>query len=92
LIQPTVFAVIVATVLAHGFSLAPLSRRLGVSVAADAERLAIVGASPWSGEFALTLHRAGVPVGADRHLSGCFAGRRVRERADPAGRAALAPC
>ncbi|SFE91053.1 sodium:proton antiporter [Methylobacterium sp. yr596] len=62
LIQPAVFAVIVATVLAHGFSLAPLARRLGLSVAADAERLAIVGASPWSSEMALTLHRAGVPV------------------------------
>ena len=56
------FAVIVATVFAHGFSLAPLARRLGLSVAADAERLAIVGASPWSGDFAVTLHEAGVPV------------------------------
>ncbi len=62
LIQPTVFAVIVATVLAHGFSLAPLARRLGLSVAGDAERLAVVGASPWSSELALTLHREGVPV------------------------------
>ncbi|GJE44706.1 cation:proton antiporter [Methylobacterium soli] len=62
LIQPTVFAVIVATVLAHGFSLRPLARRFGLSVAADAERLAIVGASPWSNELALTMHRAGVPV------------------------------
>lgn len=62
LIQPTVFAVIVATVLAHGFSLKPLARRLGLSAAADAERLAIVGASPWSGDLALTLHEAGVPV------------------------------
>ncbi|MGH1588835.1 cation:proton antiporter [Methylobacterium phyllosphaerae] len=62
LIQPTVFAVIVATVLAHGFSLGPLARRFGLSVAADAERLAIVGASPWSSELALALHRAGVPV------------------------------
>ncbi|TNC07657.1 sodium:proton antiporter [Methylobacterium terricola] len=62
LIQPTVFAVIVATVLANGFSLGPLAWRLGLSVAADAERLAIVGASPWSSDLALTLHRAGVPV------------------------------
>ncbi|ACA18628.1 sodium/hydrogen exchanger [Methylobacterium sp. 4-46] len=62
LIQPTVFAVIVATVLAHGFSLGPLARRFGLSVAAEAERLAIVGASPWSSELALTLHHAGVPV------------------------------
>jgi hypothetical protein len=57
-----VFAVIVATVLAHGFSLAPLARRFGLSVAADAERLAVVGASPWSSDLALALHRAGVPV------------------------------
>jgi len=62
LIQPTVFAVIVATVLAHGFSLGPLARRFGLSVAADAERLAIVGASPWSSALALALHLAGVPV------------------------------
>ena len=61
-IQPTVFAVIVATVLAHGFSLGPLARRLGLSAAADAERLAVVGASPWSSDLALTLHKAGVPV------------------------------
>ena len=62
LIQPTVFAVIVATVLAHGFTLGPLARRLRLSVAADAERLAIVGASPWSTALALALHGAGVPV------------------------------
>lgn len=62
LIQPTVFAVIVATVLAHGFSLSPLARWFGLSVAADAERLAVVGASPWSSDLALALHRAGVPV------------------------------
>ena len=62
LIQPTVFAVIVATVLAHGFSLKPLARRLGLSAAADAERLAIVGASPWSSDLAVALHGSGVPV------------------------------
>ncbi len=45
-----------------GFSLAPLARRFGLSVAADAERLAVVGASPWSSDLALALHRAGVPV------------------------------
>ncbi|MCJ2101880.1 MULTISPECIES: cation:proton antiporter [Methylobacterium] len=62
LIQPTVFAVIVATVLAHGFSLGPLARRFGLSTAADTQRLAVVGASPWASDLVITLHRAGVPV------------------------------
>ncbi|MCJ2021911.1 sodium:proton antiporter [Methylobacterium sp. E-065] len=62
LIQPTVFAVIVATVLAHGFSLGPLARRLGLSTAADTQRLAVVGASPWASDLVIALHRAGVPV------------------------------
>ncbi|RYY05606.1 MAG: sodium:proton antiporter, partial [Alphaproteobacteria bacterium] len=62
LIQPTVFAVIVATVLAHGFSLAPLARRFGLSTAADTQRLAVVGASPWASDLVIVLHRAGVPV------------------------------
>lgn len=62
LIQPTVFAVIVATVLLHGFSLAPLARRLGLSTAAESQRLAVVGASPWATDMVVALHRAGVPV------------------------------
>jgi NhaP-type Na+/H+ or K+/H+ antiporter len=62
LIQPTVFAVIVSTVLAHGFSLGPLARRLGLSTAADTQRLAVVGASPWASDLVIALHRAGVPV------------------------------
>jgi hypothetical protein len=62
LIQPTVFAVIVATVILHGFSLGPLTRRLGLSTAAETQRLAVVGASPWASEMVVALHRAGVPV------------------------------
>ncbi|WP_267427899.1 sodium:proton antiporter [Methylobacterium sp. GC_Met_2] len=62
LIQPTVFAVIVATVLAHGFSLGPLARRFGLSTAAATQRLAVVGASPWASDMVIALHRAGVPV------------------------------
>jgi len=62
LIQPTVFAVIVATVLLHGFSLTPLARRLGLSTAAESQRLAVVGASPWASDMVVALHRAGVPV------------------------------
>ncbi|MEE7492293.1 cation:proton antiporter [Methylobacterium oryzae] len=62
LIQPTVFAVIVATVLLHGLSLGPLARRFGLSVAAEGQRLAVVGASPWASDMVVALHRAGVPV------------------------------
>ncbi|MEH3061543.1 MAG: sodium:proton antiporter [Methylobacterium radiotolerans] len=62
LIQPTVFAVIVSTVILHGFSLAPLARRLGLSTAAETQRLAVVGASPWASDMVVALHRAGVPV------------------------------
>ncbi|MGU3667235.1 cation:proton antiporter [Methylobacterium sp. A49B] len=62
LIQPTVFAVIVATVILHGFSLGPLSRRLGLSAAAESQRLAVVGACPWATAMVVALHRAGVPV------------------------------
>ncbi|WP_342111373.1 cation:proton antiporter [Methylobacterium sp. SI9] len=62
LIQPTVFAVIVATVILHGFSLGPLARRLGLSTATETQRLAIVGASPWASDMVVALHRAGVPV------------------------------
>lgn len=62
LIQPTVFAVIVATVILHGFSLGPLARRLGLSTATEVQRIAVVGASPWASDMVITLHRAGVPV------------------------------
>ncbi|GJE51038.1 K(+)/H(+) antiporter NhaP2 [Methylobacterium tardum] len=62
LIQPTVFAVIVATVIAHGFSLGPLARRLRLSTAADTQRLAVIGASPWASDLVIALDRAGVPV------------------------------
>ncbi|MCJ2070469.1 sodium:proton antiporter [Methylobacterium sp. J-030] len=62
LIQPTVFTVIVATVILHGFSLGPLSRRFGLSAAAESQRLAVVGACPWATDMVVALHRAGVPV------------------------------
>jgi len=61
LIQPTVFAVIVATVILHGFSLRPLARKLGLSAAAETQRLAVVGASAWASDRVVSLHRAGVP-------------------------------
>jgi NhaP-type Na+/H+ or K+/H+ antiporter len=60
-VMPAVFALIAATMVLHGFTLAPLSRRLGLRLG-DAPGLAIVGASPWSTDLADALHQAGVPV------------------------------
>lgn len=50
---PTVFLVIIVTVVAHGFTLAPLARRLGLTTGAR-NGLLVVGASP----FALALTEA----------------------------------
>ncbi len=60
-VMPAVFALIAATMVLHGFTLAPLSRRLGLRLG-DAPGLAIVGACPWSTDLAHVLHQAGVPV------------------------------
>ncbi len=61
LIQPTVFAVIAATVVLHGLTIGPLARRLGLSTA-DRPGLLILGASDWSLDLACCLHRLRVPV------------------------------
>ncbi len=61
LVMPSVFALIAASVIVHGFSLAPLARRLGLQVA-HAPGLAIVGACNWTTDLAGVLHRIGVPV------------------------------
>jgi NhaP-type Na+/H+ or K+/H+ antiporter len=60
-VMPAVFALIAATMVLHGFTLAPLSRRLGLRLG-DAPGLAVVGASPWSTDLVHALHQAGVPV------------------------------
>ncbi|MGM0632344.1 MAG: cation:proton antiporter [Pseudomonadota bacterium] len=58
---PLVFLVILVTVLVHGLTLGPLSRRLGL--AAEAENgLLIVGASSWSRALAEALQREEVDV------------------------------
>lgn len=57
LLMPTVFAVIVATVLAHSFTLGRWSRHLKLAAQAD-HGLLIVGASPWSTALARSLHEA----------------------------------
>jgi len=58
---PVVFLIIGATVIAHGLTLAPLARRLGL--AAEAENgLLIVGANPWTQALASKLKSLDVPV------------------------------
>jgi NhaP-type Na+/H+ or K+/H+ antiporter len=58
---PLMFAIVFATVLAHGFSIAPLARKLGLSHAGP-EGLLLVGANPWSIALAKTLEELGTPV------------------------------
>jgi CPA1 family monovalent cation:H+ antiporter len=61
LLLPITFAVIIATVLAHGLSIGQVARRLGLAAAAD-NGLMIVGATPWSCALGATLHRRGINV------------------------------
>ena len=55
------FAVVVATVFAHGFTLAPLATWLGLT-SASKPGILIVGGSPVMAAFAATLKEAGIPV------------------------------
>ncbi len=61
LVMPSVFTLIAATMVLHGFSLGPLARRLKLALG-SAPGLAIVGASGWSTDLAAVLHGLGVPV------------------------------
>jgi hypothetical protein len=61
LVMPAVFALIAATMILHGFSLAPLARRLQLTLG-DRPGLAILGATAWSISLAKLLHDAGTPV------------------------------
>lgn len=58
---PTVFLVIIVTVLAHGFSIGWLARRLGLASGAS-NGLLIVGASPWTRSLAAALRDLRVPA------------------------------
>ncbi len=61
------FAIVFATVVAHGFTIGWLARHLGLA-AASRPGVLIVGASPWSVELARTLIELDVPVTlADRN-------------------------
>ena len=61
LVMPAVFALIAATMILHGFTLAPLARRLKLTLG-DRPGLAIVGATPWTIALAKVLKEAGTPV------------------------------
>ena len=77
LLQPAVFAVITATVLLHGFSLAPLARRLDL-VGRVRTSVAIIGAAPWSTDFARVLHERDVPVTmVDLHANALTAAHKM---------------
>jgi len=58
---PLVFAVIVTSVIAHGFTLGPLGRRLGLA-AEDDNGVLIVGASSWSIALARELRALDIEV------------------------------
>jgi NhaP-type Na+/H+ or K+/H+ antiporter len=55
------FAVVVATIVAHGFSIAPVARLLGVTGATE-RGLLIVGGTSWSLALAAQLRQIEVPV------------------------------
>ena len=61
LLAPLAFAVVAATVVLHGFSMAPLARRLGLT-STKPPGVVIVGASPWATALGETLVKADVPV------------------------------
>lgn len=58
---PLVFVIIIVTVLAHGFTLAPIAKRLGLASSGPGGVL-IVGANPFTRALASTLHKNGVDV------------------------------
>lgn len=61
LIGPLAFALVVATVVLHGFTLAPFARALGLA-GADVPGVLLVGGSRFTAGLAKVLKGAGVPV------------------------------
>ena len=55
------FAIVVATILLHGFSLGPLARVLGLK-SASRPGILVVGGSKWAREFARKMDELNVPV------------------------------
>jgi len=61
LIAPLAFTLVAATVVLHGFTLAPFARLLGLT-GADVPGVVIIGGAPWTTALAETLKKAQVPV------------------------------
>ncbi len=61
LVMPAVFALIAATMILHGFTLAPLARALGLTLG-NRPGLVIVGATAWTTDLAEALYKTGTPV------------------------------
>jgi NhaP-type Na+/H+ or K+/H+ antiporter len=61
LIGPLAFVLVAATVVLHGFTLAPFARLLGLT-AAETPGVLIIGGSRWAVEVAETLKAAEIPV------------------------------
>ena len=78
LVMPAVFALIAATMILHGFTLAPVARRLGLTLG-DRPGLAILGATSWSVALAETLLGAGTPVVLIDTFPGALEGARERK-------------
>ncbi|MGB1556316.1 MAG: cation:proton antiporter [Oceanococcaceae bacterium] len=61
LLSPLVFVLVIATVIAHGFTIGPIARRLGLTVPANT--VLVVGASPWTTDLCRMLHKEmGLPT------------------------------
>ncbi len=76
-VMPAVFALIASTMILHGFSLAPLARRLGLTLG-NRPALAILGATQWSEALAWTLQSAGTPVLLIDTYPGALASARAK--------------
>ena len=61
LLVPLSFAVVFTTVIAHGFTLRWLARRLGLA-AGPGHGVLVVGGNPWSNRLARAFHQAGARV------------------------------
>jgi NhaP-type Na+/H+ or K+/H+ antiporter len=61
ILAPMAFAMVFATVLAHGFTIGPLAKLLGLSKTGP-EGVLMVGANPWTRDLAKTLAEMQVPV------------------------------
>lgn len=55
LLAPLVFVLVLATVIAHSFTIGPLARRLGLTVPANT--VLVVGASPWATALCRMLYK-----------------------------------